>query len=106
MNIRVTPPMIIMMGGEHSADYASFVEGVTRAFHQVRRHVGLWYALMTYLTSFFSMSEIQDHVTRKLMPCLEEADATMRIVDIVKHNSNTWRHSVSDLTHQIFQLDF
>ena len=42
----------------------------------------------------------------KLMPCLEEADATMRMVDIVKYNSNTWRHSVSDITHQIFQMDF
>lgn len=106
MNIRVTPPMIIMMGGENSADYASFVSGVTSAFHNMRKHVGLWYSLMVYLTSDFALLEIQDHVRRKLMPCLEDADATMRMVDIVKYNSNTWRHSVSDITHQIFQLDF
>lgn len=106
MNIRVTPPMIIMMGGENSADYASFVKGVTKAFHKMRDHVGLWYTLMTYLSTDFSLLEIQDHVKRKLMPSLEEADATMRIVDIVKYNSNTWRHSVSDITHQIFQMDF
>lgn len=106
MNIRVTPPMIIMMGGEPSADYASFVSGVTESFHQMRKHVGLWYSLMMFLSSDFALLEIQDHVKRKLMPCLEEADATMRMVDIVKYNSNTWRHSVSDITHQIFQMDF
>ena len=106
MNIRVTPPMIIMMGGETSSDYASFVSGVTESFHQMRKYVGLWYSLMIYLSSDFSILEIQDHVKRKLMPCLEEADATMRMVDIVKYNSNTWRHNVSDITHQIFQMDF
>ena len=106
MNIRITPPMIIMMGGEDSADYASFVSGVTKAFHRMRDHVGLWYALMVYLCSNFSLLEIQEHVKRKLMPSLEEADATMRMVDIVKYNSNTWRHSVSDITHQMFQMDF
>lgn len=106
MNIRVTPPMIIMMGGENSADYASFVSGVTESFHRMRKYVGLWYSLMIYLSSDFALLEIQDHVKRKLMPCLEEADATMRMVDIVKYNSNTWRHSVSDITHQIFQMDF
>lgn len=106
MNIRVTPPMIIMMGGENSVDYASFVSGVTKAFHKMRKYVGLWYSLMVYLSSSFALLEIQDHVKRKLMPCLEEADATMRMVDIVKYNSNTWRHSVSDITHQIFQMDF
>ena len=106
MNIRITTPMIIMMGGEDSADYASFVAGVTKAFHKMRHHVGLWYALMVYLCSHFSLLEIQEHVKRKLMPSLEEADATMRMVDIVKYNSNTWRHSVSDITHQIFQMDF
>lgn len=106
MNIRITTPMIIMMGGENSADYASFVSGVTKAFHKMRKHVGLWYSLMVYLSSNFTLLEIQDHVKRKLMPSLEEADATMRMVDIVRYNSNTWRHSVSDITHQIFQLDF
>ena len=106
MNIRVTSPMIIMMGGQHSADYASFVSGVTNAFHKMRKYVGLWYSLMIYLSPFFTLLEIQNHVKRKLMPCLEEADATMKIVDIVKYSSNTWRHSVSDITHQIFQLDF
>lgn len=106
MNIRVTPPMIVMMGGEHSTDYAAFVSGVTAAFHKMRKHIGLWHSLLLYLSSDFSLLEIQDHVKRKLMPSLEEADATMKIVDIVKYNSNTWRHSVSDLTHQIFQLDF
>ena len=106
MDIRITPPMIIMMGGEHSADYAQFVTKITAAFHKMREHTGLWYALMTYLSSSFSLLEIQNHVKRKLMPCLKEAEATMRIVEIVKHNSNTWRHSLSDVTHQIFKMDF
>lgn len=106
MNIRVTTPMTIMMGGEHSADYASFVSGVTKSFHKMRKHVGLWYTLMVFLSTDFALLEIQNHVKRKLMPCLEEADATMKMVDIVKYNSNTWRHSVSDITHQIFQMDF
>ena len=98
--------MIIMMGGEHSADYAQFVTKITESFHKMREHTGLWYALMTYLSSSFSLLEIQNHVKRKLMPSLKEAEATMRIVEIVKHNSNTWRHSLSDVTHQIFKMDF
>jgi len=106
MDIRITPPMIIMMGGENSADYAQFVTKITEAFHKMREHTGLWYALMTYLSSSFSLLEIQNHVKRKLMPSLKEAEATMRIVEIVKHNSNTWRHSLSDVTHQIFKMDF
>lgn len=106
MDIRITPPMVLMMGGEHSHDYASFVKNVSSSFQKVRKHTGLWYALLTYLTSDFSLNEIQNHIKRKLMPGLKEAEATMRIVDIVKHNSNTWRHSVSDITHQIFQMDF
>lgn len=106
MDIRITPPMIIMMGGEHSKDYAFFVRRITDAFHKMRKHTGLWYALFTYLAEDFSLVEIQNHVKRKLMPCLKDAEATMRIVEIVKNNSNTWRHSVSDITHQIFQMDF
>jgi hypothetical protein len=106
MDIRITPPMILMMGGDNSADYAQFVTKITEAFHKMRQHTGLWYALMTYLSSSFSLLEIQNHVKRKLMPSLKEAEATMRIVEIVKHNSNTWKHSLSDVTHQIFQLDF
>lgn len=106
MDIRITPPMIIMMGGEHSEDYALFVRKITDSFHKMRKYTGLWYALFTYLSEDFSLTEIQDHVKRKLMPCLKDAEATMRIVEIVKNNSNTWRHSVSDITHQIFQMDF
>ena len=106
MDIRITPPMIIMMGGEHSKDYAFFVRKITDSFHKMRKHTGLWYALFTYLSEQFSLVEIQNHVKRKLMPCLKDAEATMRIVEIVKNNSNTWRHSVSDITHQIFQMDF
>lgn len=106
MDIRITPPMIVMMGGEHSRDYAFFVRRITDAFHKMRKHTGLWYALFTYLSEHFPLLEIQNHVKRKLMPCLKDAEATMRIVEIVKNNSNTWRHSVSDITHQIFQMDF
>ena len=106
MDIRITTPMIQMMGGVHSRDYASFVQGVTTAFEKIRRHTGLWYAILTYLSSTYSLAEIQDHVNRKLMPSVEQAQATMRIVDIVKNNSNTWRHNISDITHQIFQMDF
>lgn len=106
MDIRITPPMIIMMGGEHSKDYAFFVKRITDGFHKMRKYTGLWYALFTYLSEEFSLKEIQNHVKRKLMPCLQDAEATMKIVEIVKNNSNTWRHSVSDITHQIFQMDF
>ena len=106
MDIRITPPMVLMMGGEHSEDYSRFVKDISSSFQKIRKHTGLWYALMTYLSSNFSLAEIQDHIQRKLMPGLKEAEATMRIVDIIKHNSNTWRHSVSDITHQIFQMDF
>lgn len=106
MDIRITTPMIQMMGGTHSNDYASFVKGITDAFHKMRMHTGLWYALLTYLSDDFSLKEIQEHVMRKLMPSMQQAEATMRIVDIVKNNSNTWRHNFSDLTHQIFQMDF
>ena len=106
MDIRITTPMIQMMGGTHSKDYLSFVHGVTAAFHKIRQYTGLWYALMTYLSTNYSLVEIQEHVTRKLMPGALQADATMRIVDIVKNNSNTWRHNISDITHQKFQMDF
>lgn len=106
MDIRITTPMIQMMGGAHSNDYASFVKGITDAFHSMREHTGLWYTLLTYLADDFSLKEIQEHVTRKLMPSMRRAEATMRIVDIVKNNSNTWKHNFSDLTHQIFQMDF
>ena len=106
MDIRITPPMVLMMGGENSQDYSRFVTNVSASFQKMRKHTGLWYALMSYLSSLFSPAEIQDHIKRKLMPGMEEAKATMKIVEIVKHNSNTWRHSVSDITHQIFQMDF
>tara|TARA_B100000683_G_scaffold190956_1_gene184085 strand:- start:472 stop:864 length:393 start_codon:yes stop_codon:yes gene_type:complete len=106
MDIRITPPMVLMMGGEASEDYSRFVTNISSSFQKIRKHTGLWYALMTYLSSNFSLAEIQDHIQRKLMPGMKEAEATMRIVDIIKHNSNTWRHSVSDITHQIFQMDF
>lgn len=106
MNIRITPAMIIMMGGSNSIDYSFFVSSITKTFQKMRLHTGLWYSLLTYLEDDFDLGFIQDHISRKLMPSLENAQASMRIVDIVKHNSNTWRHSVSDITHQIFQMDF
>ena len=106
MDIRITPPMVLMMGGDHSEDYSRFVKNISVAFQKLRKHTGLWYALMTYLSPGFTLADVQDHIQRKLMPGLRDAEATMRIVDIVKHNSNTWKHSVSDITHQIFQMDF
>ncbi len=106
MDIRITPPMIVMMGGEHSKDYAFFISRITATFHKMRKYTGLWYSLFMYLSPYFERIEIQDHIKRKLMPCLKDAEATMRIVEIVKNNSNTWRHSVSDITHQLFQMDF
>ena len=106
IDIRITTPMVLLMGGAESVDYAFFVKGVTDAFAKLRDHAGLWYALLTYLEGEFRLADIQRHVTEKLMSSLQDGEATMRIVDIVKHSSNTWRHSMSDLTHQIFQMDF
>lgn len=107
IDIRITSPMIDMMGGKDAPDYRQFLTRVQTAYSKCRKYTQFWFTSMQYLSDIemFTLREIREHVYRKLMPGQQESAAATRIVDVVKHGSDSWRHTVSDVTHQLFHME-
>ena len=107
IDIRITQPMIDMMGGKDSPDYQRFLTLVQDAYNQSRKYIQFWFTAMQYLSDIelYSLKEIKDHVQRKLMPGQLESTAATRIVEVVKHGSDSWRNTVADVTHNLFHME-
>ena len=107
IDIRITQPMIDMMGGKDSPDYQRFLTLVQDAYNQSRKYTQFWYTAMQYLSDIqlYTRQEIKEHVQRKLMPGQLESTAATRIVDVVKHGSDSWRNTVADVTHNLFHME-
>ena len=107
IDIRITQSMIDMMGGKESPDYQRFVTLVQDAYNQSRKFTQFWYTAMHYMSDIelYTLKDIKEHVHRKLMPGQLESIAATRIVEVVKHGSDSWRHTVSDVTHNLFHLE-
>lgn len=107
IDIRITTQMIDVMGGRDSPDYAQFLTWVQDAYNQCRKYTQFWFTSMQYLSDIelYTLREIREHVCRKLLPGQLESTAATRIVDVVKNGSDSWRHAVSDVTHQLFHLE-
>ena len=107
IDIRMTSQMIDVMGGRDSPDYAQFITWVQDAYNQCRKYTQFWFTSMQYLSDIemYTLREIREHVCRKLMPGQLESTAATRIVDVVKNSSDSWRHAVSDVTHNLFHME-
>ena len=107
IDIRITQSMIDMMGGKESPDYQRFLTLVQDAYNQSRKYTQFWFTSMQYMCDIelYTLKDIKEHVCRKLMPGQLESTAATRIVEVVKHGSDSWRHTVSDVTHNLFHLE-
>lgn len=103
MTLRVTQPMIQMMGGKHSTHYNTFIKDVASTYTTMRYYTSLWCALMENIAHerLVSIAEVRNHVEQKLGPV-----ASVQVVDIVKNHSDTWSHAINDMVHGIFQFSF
>lgn len=101
MTLRVTPPMIQMLGGKESSGYQLFVEGVAAGYLDVQLYTSFYCALLEHLAhiGLFGLQEIRDHVQSKLVGRSEE----LCIVDVVKNHSDTWVHTLTDVLHGFLQ---
>lgn len=98
--LRVTTPMIEMMGGKDSACYKYFLEETENAFRKVSKHGALWCTLLEKVAhdELYDLTAVRQHVERQINIFPED------IVDIVKNHSDTWVHTISDFVHGIFQM--
>ena len=98
--LRVTTPMIEMMGGKESNCYKLFLDEVQLAFQHIARHGPLWCTLLEYVAhaELYDLTAVRQHVERQINVFPED------IVDIVKNHSDTWSHTITDFIHGIFQM--
>jgi len=98
--LRVTTPMIEMMGGKGSDCYQSFLEDTGNAFRTVAQYGSLWCTLLENVAheQLYDLVTVRQHIERQINTFPED------VVDIVKNHSDTWTHSITDFIHGIFQL--
>lgn len=98
--LRVTTPMIEMMGGKDSPCYQRFLVDTETAFRTVAQYGSLWCTLLENVAheQLYDLVTVRQHVERQINTFPED------VVDIVKNHSDTWTHSITDFIHDIFQL--
>ena len=101
--IRITSEMLEMLGGNNSIYYNLFKTTFTESYEKLRKYSSFWYVIFQYLINIseYNLSDIQNHITNKLVPGEFDCNANLKIEDIVNNNSNTWKHNISDFTHSI-----
>jgi hypothetical protein len=98
--LRVTTPMIEMMGGKDSTCYKSFLEETENAFRKISKYGSMWCALLENVAheELYDLVTVRKHVERQINTFPED------VVDIVKNHSDTWMHTITDFVHGIFQM--
>jgi hypothetical protein len=98
--LRVTTPMIEMMGGKDGNCYQTFLEEVQQAFQTIAQHGPLWCTLLENVAheELYDLTAVRQHVERQINVFPED------IVDIVRNHSDTWAHTITDLVHGLLQM--
>lgn len=102
--MRITTDMLDMLGGSNSDDFVQLKSHISNSFKKIRKHTSFVYSLLlhlVYINENITLSKIQQHLSERLMLGDFECEATMKIVDVVDNNSNTWKYYIPDFTHSI-----
>ena len=107
--MKITSGMVDMLGGYESSEFKQLKAFCSNAYTIIRKYTYFWYALFRYLAvsnppiypHHGELKELQDHINSRLMPNSTDEEVKVAIVKSVDSNSDSWKSSISDLTHGV-----
>ena len=107
--MKITSGMVDMLGGYESEEFKQLKAFCSNAYATIRKYTYFWYALFRYLAvssppispHHGELKDLQDHMNSRLMPNSTDEEVKVAIVKSVDSNSDSWKSSISDLTHGV-----
>jgi len=108
---RLTSEMIDAMGGTHSKYFHTFKQYCTTAFNCLRKHVDIFYILISQLTTIilqnsnknYDLKYIKDYINNRFIPNKPNFNASIEFKYIILKNSNTYSGSMIDFFHKKYK---
>ena len=101
---RLTTEMIDAMGGVHSKYFNQFKQYCTIAFNCLRKHVGLFYIMISQLTNKkYDIAYIRKYIEQRFIPHTPNSNASIEFKYIIYKNSNTYSGSMIDYFHKKYK---
>ena len=110
--MKITSGMVDMLGGYDSDEFKQMKSFCSDAYTNIRKYTYFWYALFRYLPVSTppiyphsgDLKALQTHVNSRLMPNSTDEQVKVAIIKSVDSNSDSWKSSISDLSHGFNQL--
>lgn len=107
--MKITSGMVDMLGGYDSQEFKHLKAFCSTTFTNIRKYTHFWYSLFRYLAVSLppiyphhgDLKAIQTHIDKRLMPDFTEEQVKVAIVNSVNSNSDSWKSSISDITHSV-----
>ena len=108
---RLTSEMIDAMGGPNSKYFHTFKQYCTTAFNCLRKHVDIFYILISQLTTIilqnknktYDLKYIKNYINRRFIPNKPNFNASIEFKYIILKNSNTYSGSMIDFFHKKYK---
>ena len=108
---RLTNEMIDAMGGSNSKYFHMFKQYCTTAFNCLRKHVDIFYILISQLTTIilqntnknYDLEYIKRYINRRFIPNKPNFNASIEFKYIILKNSNTYSGSMIDFFHKKYK---
>ena len=110
VEMKITPDMLMMLGGKNSKQFQLFKKKCEIVYKKVRSRSSLWYLLLVFLA--FTKPEIypyhndfdfiKRYVINRLVPGEFDDESSIQISEIVDRSSDrNWGEFISDYSHHI-----
>ena len=108
---RLTNEMIDAMGGSNSKYFHTFKQYCTTAFNCLRKHVDIFYILISQLTTIilqntdkkYDLEYIKNYINKRFIPNKPNFNASIEFKYIIFKNSNTYSGSMIDFFHKKYK---
>tara|TARA_B110000902_G_scaffold145425_1_gene167712 strand:- start:492 stop:1400 length:909 start_codon:yes stop_codon:yes gene_type:complete len=108
---RLTNEMIDAMGGSNSKYFHTFKQYCTTAFNCLRKHVDIFYILISQLTTIilqntdkkYDLEYIKNYINKRFIPNKPNFNASIEFKYIILKNSNTYSGSMIDFFHKKYK---
>lgn len=107
--MKITSGMVDMLGGYESQEFKQLKAFCSNTYTIIRKYTYFWYALFRYLAVATpdiyphngDLKALQDHINSRLMPNSTDEEVKVAILKSVDSNSDSWKSSISDLSHNV-----
>jgi len=107
--MKITSGMVDMLGGYESEEFKHLKSFCSNAYTNIRKYTYFWYALFRYLPVSSppiyphsgDLKALQTHINSRLMPNSTDEEVKVAIIKSVNSNSDSWKSSISDLSHGV-----